>query len=470
VRRAVAAALAAFVALGAQPTGASEALTARLDTALARPLRRGAQVGALVVSSRDGRELYARGADRPLAPASNQKILTALAALEAFGPSHRFRTALRGDRPLDANGALGTLYVIGGGDPGLTPEAYWRLAAELRALGLTRVRDLVLDDLAFDRVHWHPTWGAVSSRPYHAPIAALAAAHGVVNVWVGAGASAGAPVSVRLDPPVAFEIVNRATTGARRSRNRLRVERELGPRGERVVVSGSLPAGGKPRPVPRSVLDPVRYAGAVLRLQLEAVGVDVTGEVRVAPAPAGAAFVHDFYGPSVGEVVTPFLKYSLNEVGETLVKDLALQRGAARGTFEAGASAAHAVLAGLGLPLGGVEIVDGSGLSPANRATPRLLVEALVLADHRFGLGPELAAGLPIAGTDGTLRRRARGARGRVRAKTGLLSSVVALSGYAEAPDGDVRIFSVLLNGLRGDVGGGMAALDAFAQALAEVP
>ncbi|HEX2485150.1 MAG TPA: D-alanyl-D-alanine carboxypeptidase/D-alanyl-D-alanine-endopeptidase, partial [Myxococcota bacterium] len=259
--RAAAAAI-ALVAAAAEPAGASDALTARLDAALARPLRRGAQVGALVVSSRDGHALYTRGADRALAPASNQKILTALAALEAFGPSHRFRTAVRADRPLDASGAVGTLYVIGGGDPGLTAETWWRLAAELRALGLTRVRDLVLDDLAFDRVHWHPTWGAVSSRPYHAPVAALAAAHGVVSVWVGAGATAGAPVSVRLDPPVAFEIVNRARTGARRSRNRLRVERELGPRGERVVVSGSVPAGARPRAVPRSVLDPVRYAGA----------------------------------------------------------------------------------------------------------------------------------------------------------------------------------------------------------------
>jgi D-alanyl-D-alanine carboxypeptidase/D-alanyl-D-alanine-endopeptidase (penicillin-binding protein 4) len=248
------------------------------------------------------------------------------------------------------------------------------------------------------------------------------------------------------------------------------VEREAAAGGERIVVSGSIPAGAPPRPFPRSVLDPVRYAGAVLRLQLAAVGVELTGEVRVAPAPAGAAFVHDFYGPSLGEVLTPFLKLSLNDVGESLCKGLALQRGAARGSFEAGAAAQRAILAGLGLPVDGAVMVDGSGLSPANRATPRLLVGALALVERRFGLGPELTAGLPIAGTDGTLRRRARGARGRVRAKTGLLSSVVALSGYAEAPDGELRVFSVMLNGLRGDAAGAMAALDAFAQALAEAP
>ena len=460
----------ALLALGGSPARAAGGLEARLDEALGRRALRGAQIGALVVSARDGRALYARAPDQPLAPASNQKVLTALAALEAFGPAHRFRTAVRADRPLDASGAVGTLYVIGGGDPGLTAEEWWRLAAELRAVGLTRVRDVVLDDFAFDRVHWHPTWGAVSSRVYHAPIASLGAAHGAFAAWVAAGARPGDPVAVRIDPPVSyFEVVNRARTAPRNAPYRLRVEREAAAVGERVVVSGSIPAGAPPRPFPRSVLDPVRYAGAVLRLQLAAVGIAVSGEVRVAPAPAGAAFVHDFYGPSLGEVLTPFLKHSQNDVGETLCKGLGLLRGAGRGSFEAGAAAERAILAGLGLPVDGVVVVDGSGLSPANRATPRLLVEALALAERRFGLGPELAAGLPIAGTDGTLRRRARGARGRVRAKTGLLSSVVALSGYAEGPDGERRIFSVLLNGVR-DVGAAMAALDAFAQALTEVP
>jgi D-alanyl-D-alanine carboxypeptidase/D-alanyl-D-alanine-endopeptidase (penicillin-binding protein 4) len=470
LRRAAAAAI-ALLALGGSPARAAGTLEARLDAALARPTLRGAEVAALVVSASDGRELYARAPDLPLTPASNQKILTALAALEAFGPAHRFRTAVRADRPLDASGAVGTLYVIGGGDPGLTAEEWWRLASELRARGLARVRDVVLDDLAFDRMHWHPSWGAISSRVYHAPVGALGAAHGAFAVWVAAGARPGDPVAVRVDPPVSyFEVVNRARTGPRGARYRLRVEREPGPAGERVVVSGSIPAGAPARPFPRSVLDPVRYAGAVLRLQLAAVGIQVDGEVRVAPAPVGASFVHDFFGPSLGELLTPFLKFSQNDVGETLCKGLALQRGAGRGSFEAGAAAERAILAGLGLPVDGGVVIDGSGLSPANRATPRLLVGALALAERRFGLGPELTAGLPIAGTDGTLRRRAKGARGRVRAKTGLLSSVVALSGYAEGPSGELRIFSVLLNGLRGDVHGAMAALDAFAQALTEVP
>jgi D-alanyl-D-alanine carboxypeptidase/D-alanyl-D-alanine-endopeptidase (penicillin-binding protein 4) len=460
----------ALGALVAARAGAAGELEARLDAALAAPGLRGARVSALVVA-RDGSELYARSADRALVPASNQKVLTALAALAAFGPAHRFRTTLLADRPLDAGGALGTLYVVGGGDPGLTSEQWWRLAADLRALGLSRVRDVVLDDGAFDRVRWHPSWGAVSSRSYHAPVGALNANYGAFTAWVQAGARAGEPVAVRVDPPIPyFEIVNRARTGARGSRVRFQVERQESAGGERVVVSGTLPAGAPAQPVPRSVADPTRYAGAVLRAQLEAVGVRVTGEVRVAPAPAGAAHVHDFYGPSVAEVLVPFLKWSNNAIGETLCKDLAVQAGAARGSWEGGATALRGELARLGLPLDALAVVDGSGLSYDNRAAPRTLVAALRLARDRFGVGPELVSGLPIAGTDGTLRRRAAGARGLVRAKTGLLTQIAGLSGYALGPGGEERTFSVLVNGFRGDARAAMNALDRFAEALTGTP
>lgn len=424
-----------------------------------------------MVSARDGRVLFARAPDRGLTPASNQKVLTALASLSAWGAAHRFRTAILADRPIDVQGAVGTLFVVGGGDPGLTSEQWWRLAADLRGHGLARVRDLVLDDLLFDNVRWHPGWGAVSSRAYHGPVGALNANYGAFTAWVEAGARAGEPVAVRIDPPVDyFELVNRARTGRRGGAFRLQVDRQAGPRGERVVVAGSVPAGAPPVAVSRSVSDPTRYAGAVLRAQLEAVGVEVTGEVRVAPAPVGAAHLLDFYGPSLAEVLVPFLKWSLNPIGETLCKGLALQRGAARGSWATGAEALRGELERIGLPLHDLAVVDGSGLSYYNRVSPRTLVAALLAARARFDLAPELVAALPVAGIDGTLRRRATGARGRVRAKTGLLTQTSGLSGYALGPGGEERVFSVLVNGYRGDARGAMNAIDAFAEALASTP
>src|SRR5262249_45754421 len=162
-----------------------------------------------------------------------------------------------------------------------------------------------------------------------------------------------------------------------------------------------LPAGAPAQTVARSVADPTRYAGAVLRAQLQAAGIEVSGEVRVAPAPVGAATLYDFEGPTLGEQLVPFLKFSNNAIGETLCKDLAVARGAARASFEGCADALRSELQRLGVADGGLVVADGSGLSSRNQVTPRTLVRALALARARLTLGPELVAALPIGGVDG---------------------------------------------------------------------
>jgi D-alanyl-D-alanine carboxypeptidase/D-alanyl-D-alanine-endopeptidase (penicillin-binding protein 4) len=96
----------------------------------------------------------------------------------------------------------------------------------------------------------------------------------------------------------------------------------------------------------------------------------------------------------------------------------------------------------------------------------RLLVAALRVADASFEIGPEFVAALPIAAADGTLERRADAAAGRVRAKTGLLTRVTGLSGFAKDALGREFVFSVLANGYRGSDREAMDALDGFAAAL----
>jgi D-alanyl-D-alanine carboxypeptidase/D-alanyl-D-alanine-endopeptidase (penicillin-binding protein 4) len=124
-------------------------------------------------------------------------------------------------------------------------------------------------------------------------------------------------------------------------------------------------------------------------------------------------------------------------------------------------------LLAVGLPLDGLVLLDGSGLSYENRVTPRLLVAALRTASAGFALGPEFLAALPIAGADGTLEERAENASSRVRAKTGLLTRVTALSGFAQRGNGERVVFSLLVNGFRGSAEHAMDAVDGFAEVLA---
>lgn len=464
MRRLIAAAFAG--ACLAASAGAAD-LPARLQAVLAGPGCRGARVGALVVDAATGAELFAHQADTPLAPASNMKILTALAALATFGPAHQFTTVVSSDRPLDDDGGVGVLAVRGGGDPALTSEEMWRLAADLRRRGLRRVGDgLLLDDSYFDGERWNPAWGSPSARAYHAPVAALTANYGAFSVEVAPPARGGLPARVSLDPPVAFfQLSSSVRVGGDAP---LSVDRDADGDRERVRVGGSVRPGGEPVTIQRSVGDPVRYAAAVLRMQLAALGIAVAGPDRTGPVPSGYRELVAYRGPPLRDVVALLMKWSNNNIAEMLVKDLGAQASGAPGSWTTGVAAVRAQLSALGVEPRGLNMVDGSGLAASDRVTPRTLVDALRAARGHFAFGPEFAAALPIAGRDGTLKKRAAGALDRARAKTGLIDGVAALSGYARTGDGREVVFSILNNGAPAGDAAATAANDAFVEALVE--
>lgn len=431
--------------------GETNALARQLEKMLRQPAFERAEIGMLVVRRSDGVELFAHNADRALTPASNQKLLTAAAALAHFGPTHHFPTVIYSDAAPDDAGAVETLVLCGSGDPSLRSEDYWRIAADLYRAGLRTVRgDLVLDDSAFDRVYWNPTWNGVSARAYFAPVSAINANYGAFAVAVRPGSMPGAPLRVSLDPPVPFlQVRNQGTSGEETSRDSLTVIRQSTDDAEVIGVTGNLPVGGEARIEYRSVVNPVRYAGAVFRMQLEAVGISVVGSTRIGVTPDSAYTLTVFEGKSLAEIVRVFMKHSNNLMGEALVKAMGRDATSEPGTWENGLSVLRDELSKLGVEPEKLLLADGSGLSYQNQVSPRALVQVLRAADRSFFFGPELYSSLPIAGGDGTLKKRANGIAGAVRAKTGLLNKVSSLSGFATTRTGDEVVFSILVNGYR---------------------
>ena len=471
-------------------TDRASPMTKRLDRLIGRaPLAKGA-VGMLVVRASDGATLYARGADRQMIPASNQKILTAVASLSRFGPSHRFATRIWADVTPDAEGLVDQLLVEGGGDPAMNSEDWWRLAADLRREGLRGVRgNLWVDDSRFEAPGWHPSWGRISARAYHAPVGALTANYGTFFVSIWPRANEGASALVDIDPPVDYlRVQNQAKTASRKARSRLSVDRarSTGPEAqfeEVVRVDGTTRLGDSVDRFPRSVMDPGLYAGSLLAHQLEANDVMVEGSVlrgtRAETNGGSWVEIMERPGRAVSEAVALCMKYSNNSIAESLVKNLGAWEGASlegeplrQGNWTSGIKAMRAQLGAIGVDLGDANLVDGSGLSVQNRVTPRAFVNALRVARESFRFGAEFVAAMPIAEVDGTLEKRMRGNKGRVRAKTGLLSDakVTALSGYAERADGEVLIFSILVNGHSGGSSAAMDAVDALAATLVHTP
>jgi D-alanyl-D-alanine carboxypeptidase/D-alanyl-D-alanine-endopeptidase (penicillin-binding protein 4) len=465
------AAFALALALGGN-VRAADAEAAWLVRLRAAANARGFQGGAqtmLVVDRASGAELFSKHPERALAPASTMKILTALAVLDAFGAGHQFTTEVLAPNPPSADGVVAAL-AVRGADPAMTGEQWWRLAQDLRALGLSEIAgDVALDDSLLDSERWHPSWQPVSARAYHAPIGAISANYGAFRVVVSPGARVGATARVQVDPPLSyFPLSNHVRTARPGSGASLSVERAPNPagEGERVSVSGSIALGADRVEVWRSVIDPTAYAAAVFRQQLEAAGIRVAGKIAAGHAPAQATLLYEFDGLPLRTTADLLLKYSNNFIAEALLKHLGRLDSGAPGSWANGAAALRARLGALGLPLEGAALVDGSGLSRDDRVSARLLVAALRKADAAFAIGPDLLAGLPIAAEDGTLRKRADGARGLVRAKTGTLDGVTSLAGWARTARGRELVFALISNGHRhGDVEA-MAAVDAFAAAL----
>ena len=214
----------------------------------------------------------------------------------------------------------------------------------------------------------------------------------------------------------------------------------------------------------RTSPDPALAAAQLFRAALVHAGVRVSGPAAHGVADDSAVPLGSVDSPRLSLIVQWMDRVSDNFTAEMLVKELgAVQSG--RGTTAAGVGVVTGLLAAAGVPLAGVRLVDGSGLSLLDRLTPNALVALLTAMWTDDEVRLELLASLPVAGRTGTLhdRMRAGPATGVVRAKTGTTSNASALSGFVA----DRYVFSVLQNGFPVSWTWARIAQDRFAAVLA---
>jgi serine-type D-Ala-D-Ala carboxypeptidase/endopeptidase (penicillin-binding protein 4) len=186
--------------------------------------------------------------------------------------------------------------------------------------------------------------------------------------------------------------------------------------------------------------EPARYAAERFDAELERAGVGVRRAARAGVTPPEAVLLGEWASPRMSVLAKHTNRPSDNYMAETLLKALGADHNGS-GTTAAGAEVARREAAALGAQ---PAIVDGSGLSRANRTTPRDVVELLAGMDDS-----SLGASLAVAGRSGTLSERMRGtaAHGRCQAKTGTLIGVSNLAGYCTSRSGTRTAFAILMSG-----------------------
>ena len=344
----------------------------------------------LVVRS-NGRTIYDKGGDRPVTPASNEKLLTGAVALDVLGPDYTFTTTLLGTV---ADGAVtGDLYLRGGGDPLLSTADYppsvasdapinitplEMLVNNLVAAGVKRINGSVIgDDARYDAERFVPSWSAVIQGGEAGPLGAL--------------------------------MVNDAT-------------RQLG--------------------TMKRYPDPATGAATDLIRLLKSAGITVGGSAKAGPTPDGTAEITNVQSAPLSAIVGEMLTTSDDNTAELLVKELSVHVDSIAGTRADGIDVITRTLLTWGIDTSRLTIVDGSGLDSGNVVTCNILLQVL---EHRPLTGP-LGAGLAVAGQTGTLAKFFVGTplAGKLHAKTGTLNNAKALTGYAETPAGNLEFALIL--------------------------
>jgi len=451
-------------AVGEERDARADRLHAVATRLLSRKELDDAIVGIDVRSLTTGERVWSRHAARALSPASNLKLVTLALTLATLGPEHEFETPLIADGPIVEGGRLaGDLWIRGCGDPSLRPSFFDSedegapLQPFVQALTLQGVKQirggLVVDARAFDDAFIPEGWPPDQLlETYAAPVAGLSLNGNCLRVRVsGRG---GSPIA-ELRPEVwGWSLQSDLTTSA--DGNAVQVS--LLPPDSRGVVRarGSVGAdvGAVSLPVP--IADPPLFFGLALRAAMQRAGIELTGTVRKVAAAEqpkeGARTLYTRRSP-----LLPALrlcgKESDNHIAEHLLKACARARFG-RGTVEGGAQLVQELAGKFGVESSALRIVDGSGLSRLDQVTPEFLT-ALLAWSYEQPWRDEFIRCLPISGVDGTLDKRMTepAMQYRVRAKTGFISQVSALSGYAMAGDAEeqeVFAFSILVNGFKG--------------------
>ena len=436
---------------GTSPLSLEDETAAKITKLLRGPLRNG-DTGLYVVDARTGAPLFSVNADERMNPASNVKMISTATALELLGPEFRYPTRLLGPTP-EGGVIHGDVFLLGSYDPTLTTADLGELAQQLAARGVTSIEGSLV-------VGTDPTRDGI----YRA----------VIPIEITAG-EPGHPAIAVVPPTAEHVTVTVAATTSKRPLPRPRLTYKVetvppaagsGPGATariHVTIGGVIGKGGTTT-FPLATKERTATAAYALRGALGTSGIHITGGLELAEL---GDFIGDAVGAGVlpvelgrhdslplGEIVAKINKWSINWLADRVVMTAAALARRQPPTMELAVDAMYGWLE-RHPHLGKQDLVvdTGSGLSYRTQISPTELV-AIVRAASGFGeaTDPALArawtGSLSIAGTDGTLRHRVRGAdvRARIRGKTGTLSTAIAMSGLLDVDPDHPLAFSLVTN------------------------
>ena len=444
-------------------------IRSRVDGIVSKSNIKKSELGMFVSDAKDN-VYFTLNAEKRFIPASITKLLTTAAVMNELHADYKFHTLLYVDGVQTGQTLKGNIYLKGGGDPAFVSEKMWMLVDEFLRTGIKKVTgSIYVDDSYFDDERFDK--GRESDRndrAYDAPVGGLSFNWNSTMIFIRPGKAVGDKAGVFIDPENDYvELINKVTTS--RVGTDLTATKMDKKDKNTIVVSGKIAVDASEHHIYKNISDPALYAGNCLIKFLHERGVQIEGIPKRQGVPGNARLAVDQKGEPLGREITDMNKFSNNFVAEMLAKNLGAVKKNGQGRMQDGVEQVRSFLEReLSWKPAEFNLANVSGFTRKNSFTASQFVSLLQWIQGQFRIYPEILQSLPIAGVDGTLEKRMKGTPGEgwVRAKTGLLNGVVALSGFAGRP-GNVLMFAFIYNG-PGDEAHVRSTFDAAAASLVQ--
>lgn len=461
----------ALLALASTSPGSSpDSIESATKTVFGAARYANAAVAISITDPATSNVLFERNSNLSVMPASCMKVITSAAAYRYLGPDFRFLTRLLQRGQTGADGTAEQIVIDGGGDPTLgsnrvedainSPTLMKRWVEAIRAAGIKRVRNGIL---AADHSGPNGTlppggweWDDLGNY-YGAVPNALCYNDNLFYLKLHPGSRVGSAVSVVSTSPrlPGIEWQNELVTGPAGSGDQADIIGFPGTMTRRLV--GSIPTGGE-FTIKGSLLDSAGALAEAFRDALSSSGIVVSGDCRRVDKPPTdtSGVLAEIQSPRLSQIVHTLNKQSFNlyaealllEVGETARRQKCTSETTVRA---AGIDVERKYFASVGAAIDDIQIQDGSGMARRNYVTAAGMTRVLG-ALRREAWFAQWQESLPVLGVDGDLRNRETTStlKGKVRAKTGLITRVRGLCGYIETPKGKTLCFAMFANNYSG--------------------
>lgn len=407
-------------------------------------------ISMYVVDTKTGNIIFDRNSHTGLAPASCLKVITAAAALELLGKDYTYKTNLGYDGKIDSGILKGNIYIVGSGDPTL---GSWRYSSTkenivfahfkkaIKAQRIQQFKGVVLGD---DRI-----WGTQKvpdgwiwqdiGNYYGAGASGLNWRENQYDLILKSGMSFGDPVQIKATKPKflpGIHIINELTSAAKGTGDNAYIY--LAPDTETGFVRGTIPIDEENFTISGSMPDGGKLLATTLYNDLTNGKAYAESNINYLKAksrwgkPVTIFYTHT--SPPLDSINYWFLKKSINLYGEALVKTIGYEK-AKNGSTDEGIKVMSDFWKERGIEKASMKIIDGSGLSPANRVTTQALVAVMQYAKNQSWFS-SFYYDLPEIN--------------KIKMKDGYINGVRSYTGYIKSKNGEEYTFSFIVNNFDG--------------------